>query len=121
MEPGDLAVTVVTAAESLAKASPVASGDSAPSGDGGHSWNDLDQWRYRLGRAGPSRDARQQVVLDWGSSVGGTVDTTGEQITLTLPADLPDCYASRELKRLARDLSLMPKVLFPPADSLTRP
>ena len=116
MESGDLAVTpvtLVTAAESLAKASPVASGDSAPSGDGGHAWNDLDHWRYRLGRAGPSRDARQQVVLDWGSSAGGTVDTTGEHIELTLPVDLPDSYASRELKRLARDLSLMPKVLFP--------
>jgi predicted P-loop ATPase len=124
MESGNMPVTpvtVVTAAESLAKESPVASGDGAFSGDGDHGWDDLDHWRYRLSRAGPSRDARQQVVLDWGSSAGGTVDTTGEHIELTLPVDLPDSYASRELKRLARDLSLMPKVLFPPAYSPTRP
>ena len=113
-------VTLVTAAESLVSASPVASGVGALSGDGGRAWDDLDHWRYRLGRAGPSRDARQQVVLEWGSSAGGTVDTTGEQVRLALPADLLDCYASRELKRLARDLSLMPKILFPPTDPGTR-
>ena len=113
-------VTLVTAAESLASPSPVARGDGALSGDGGHAWDDLDHWRYRLGRAGPSRDARQQVVLDWGSSAGGTVDTTGEQISLTLPSNLVDCYALRELKRLARDLSLIPKVLVPSSEPGTQ-
>ena len=76
-------------------------------------WDALDHWRQRLGRAGISRDARTEVVLDWGRAAGGTVEIAGETIRLTLPTDLRDGYTLRELKRLARDLGLMPKVLFP--------
>ena len=69
------------------------------------------------GSAGPARAAtlacrRFSIGV---AAAGGAVDTTGEQIRLTLPTDLADCYALRELKRLARDLGLMPKVVFPKA------
>ena len=108
-------VTLVTGAKTLKISAPVGSGDGAQSGDGGHAWDDLDHWRFRLGRAGASRNARLQTVRDWALRAGGAVDTTGELIRLTLPTDLVDCYALRELKRLARDLGLMPKVVFPNA------
>jgi hypothetical protein len=55
------------------------------------------------------------VVLEWGRAAGGTVSTVNEQIRLSLPGDLPDNYPTRELKRVARDLGLMPRVVFPPA------
>jgi hypothetical protein len=88
-------------------------GDTGDTGDTHHAWGDLDHWRPRISRAGMNRDDKVAVILDWGRAAGGTVDTTGEAISLTLPSDLPHCYAAAELKRMARGLDLMPKVMFP--------
>ena len=70
-------VTLVTGTKTLKISSPVGSGDSLESGDSGHAWDDLDHWRFRLGRAGASCNARLQTVLDWGRTAGGAVVTTG--------------------------------------------
>ena len=77
-------------------------------------WDDLDHWRFRLGRAGASRDAR----LQRGSSIGVVSGRRrcrhhGRTDRLTLPTDLTTATRCCELKRLARDLGVMPKVVFP--------
>lgn len=107
-------VTLVTAAKTLKNLAPVGSGDGRHSGDTtNHAWDDLDHWRFRLGRSAACRDARLETVLDWIRAAGGTVETNCERIRATLPAGLADGYALRELKRLARDLGVIDKVVFP--------
>ena len=103
---GTQPVTLVTPAKTLGKVSPSSSGDSGRTGDTPPRWDVLDHWRQRLGRAGISRDARTEVVLDWVRAAGGDVDIAGETVRLTLPSHLREGYALAELKRLARDLGL---------------
>ena len=73
-------------------------------------WADLDHWRHLLARAGKSREARIGVATDWCRAAGGQPADDG---VWRLPPDLKDGYPLRELKRLARELGLMPKVMFP--------
>ena len=74
-------------------------------------WQALDHWRARQ-RGAVTFEDRVSVAAAWATAAGGTVDTSGDSVRLHLPDHLPNCLSRVELHRLARDLGLMPKVIF---------
>ena len=56
-----------------------------------------------------SRSTVGQGISDWCGAAGGQLTDDG---VWHLPADLKDGYLLRELKRLAWELGLMPRVVF---------
>ena len=80
-------------------------GNGVQSGNGaarsGHTpaWDDLDHWRFCLGRAKTWPD-RTAITIAWAKAAGAKVDTTNDNISVTLPGDLKPGLALAELRRL---------------------
>ena len=87
-------------------------GTTGNTGNTQPAWSALAYWRRKLAD-GDSLDKGVSVVSDWLRAAGGEPTNDG---TWRLPPDLPNGPALDDLKRQARQLGLMPKVMFPGID-----